>query len=115
MFFFSKKEKHKTELISVLPKNYRSIALYAIENIGSPRVLMDKKMVTDYSDKGDLTQRGIRKCINFEIRDGDEVVLSFHDHPNDMFVSKKYEELAVHCENEGWLKIEKVGSFKPSD
>jgi len=106
MFFFRKKVKSRTKSISVLPKNYRSIVLYVVENIETPRVLMDKKIITDYSDQGKLTQKGLKKCIDFEICDGDETVLSFHDHPNDMYFSEKYEELAIHCESEGWLKIE---------
>jgi hypothetical protein len=38
--------------ISVLPKNYRSIALHAIEKAAEPVVLCDKKRVEEFSELG---------------------------------------------------------------
>lgn len=63
--FWKRVEKFK--LIPVLPKNYRNICLRAIEVASAPRVLMDKEVITDFSDQGKLTQKGIRGCINFEV------------------------------------------------
>lgn len=100
------KKKGAFKLIPVLPKNYRSICLRAIEIASEPMVLMDKKVVTDYSDQGNLTQQGIRVCINFEIRDGEVGILGFHDHPNEMWVNEGYQDFANYCEQQGWLKIE---------
>lgn len=94
------------KLIPVLPKNYRKIAMYVISVSSEPVVLGDKKIITDYSEVGPLTQKGIRKFINFEIRDGTKPILGFHDHPNEMWVSEIYADVAKHCETEGWLKIE---------
>jgi len=100
------RRKNTFKMIPVLPKNYRSICLRAIKIASEPIVLMDKKAITDYSDQGRLTQSGIRSCRNFEIRDGNQAILGFHDHPNEMWINEQYEDLARYCENEGWLKIE---------
>ncbi len=93
-------------MIPVLPKNYRRIALHAIGMAVSPVVLMDGKRIEDFSESGPLTQKGIRPCIDFEVRDGATPMLGFHDHPNEMWVAAGYRALAEHCQNEGWLKIE---------
>ena len=92
--------------IPVLSKNYRSIALYVIEKIENPIVFMNRTEVKDFSDKGPLTQRGIRKCRNFYIHNSSEIVIGFHDHPNEMWISDKYRGLAEHCQRQEWLKIE---------
>jgi hypothetical protein len=100
----------KFKLIPVLPMNYRSISLCAIETASHPVVLIDKHVVTDFSDKGDLTQKGIRDCINFEIRDGNVGILGFHDHPDEMWINEYYQEFAKYCEKQGWLRIEGAAS-----
>lgn len=96
--------KHKW--IPVLPKNYRSIALHAIGIASAPVVLMNRKPVTDFSEQGPLTQQSIRSCIDFEIRDGSESILGFHDHPNEMWVTEPYAAVAAYCAEKGWLTIE---------
>lgn len=96
--------------IPVLPRNYRSIALHAISVATNPVVLMDRKPIVDFSERGPLTQRGIRSCIDFEVRNGAEPILGFHDHPNEMWVTVPYAFVAEHCANEGWLKIESHAS-----
>lgn len=95
------------KLIPVLPKNYRRIALYAIGVSTDPAVVGDRTRITDYSETGVLTQKGIRQFVNFEIRDGNKPILGFHDHPNDMWVSEQYAEVARYCESKGWLKVQK--------
>jgi hypothetical protein len=92
--------------IPVLPKNYRRIALFAIEASAIPVVLMDRHQIDDFSESGRLTQKGIRACRNFEIRDGSTPILGFHDHPNQMCVAAGYRPLAEHCAAEGWLRIQ---------
>ena len=67
---------------------------------------MDNKEIDDYSEQGKLTQKGIRSCINFEIKDGNIGIVGFHDHPNEMWISEKYDQFAKQCESNGWLKIE---------
>jgi hypothetical protein len=106
--FWKRKERFK--LIPVLPKSYRSICLRAIEIAVDPIVLMDKCVVTDFSEQGRLTQKGIRDCINFEIRDGNVGILGFHDHPNEMWVNENYQEFAKYCEHQGWLRVEGLAS-----
>jgi len=98
--------RKRVKWITVLPKNYRSIALYAINNLETPEVLLDGKKVLDFTDQGPLTQAGLRNCRNFEIRNGKEGVLGFHDHPSEMWVSEIYRHIASHCEEQGWLQIE---------
>lgn len=93
--------------ISVLPKNLRPIALYAVSVAAQAVVLMDGKRVTDFSERGPLTRRSMRSCINFEIHDGDKPILGFHDHPNEMWISQAYSAVADHCAEQGWLKIDR--------
>ncbi|MGI0118263.1 hypothetical protein [Zooshikella sp. RANM57] len=100
------KRKKSFKLIPVRPKNYQCICLHAIEIATDPNVLMDKKLITDLSDSGKLSQERIRNCINFEIRDGDVGVVGFHDHPDEMWINEKYQGFAIYCEQMGWLKIE---------
>lgn len=66
---------------------------------------MDRKPVEDFSERGPLTQSGIRACRDFEVRDGQASMLGFHDHPNEMWVDRDFEALATRCEAAGWLKI----------
>lgn len=96
----------REKLIPVLPKNYRSIALYAIQRAAEPVVLMNRKRVEDFSELGPLTQRGIRSCGNFEILDGTSPVLGFHDHPREMWVTASHASVAEHCATQGWLTIQ---------
>jgi hypothetical protein len=93
--------------IPVLPKNYRCIALHAISVANQPVVLMDHKPIVDFSEQGPLTQCGIRTCRDFEIRNGAEPILGFHDHPNEMWVTVPYAFVAEHCARQGWLKMER--------
>jgi len=94
------------KLIPVLPQNYRSICLAAIEISSEPRVLLNKQVVTDFSEQGKLTQKGIRGCINFEVRDGDVGIVGFHDHPDEMWINENYQDFANYCEQQGWLRVE---------
>lgn len=96
--------RHK--LIAVLPKNYRHIALHALSVAAEPVVLMDRRSVEDFSERGPLTQGGIRRCINFEVRDGNTPILGFHDHPNEMWVSSTYSHVAEYCASQGWLEVQ---------
>lgn len=92
-------------LIPVRPKNYRSIALYAISLAESPVVLVDRQLTTDCSELGPLTQRKIRGLRNFEIRDGSVPMLGVHGHPDEMWFSENYARAAEHCAAQGWLKL----------
>jgi hypothetical protein len=99
--------------IGVLPKNYRRIALHAISVAVSPVVLMNGKPVTDFSEEGPITQKGIRACRDFEVRDGSSPILGFHDHPNEMWVDARYQAFAEHCAAAGWLKIQRPRAGPP--
>jgi len=92
--------------IAVLPKNYRRIVLYAIETAIAPTVLIDGHRLDDFSESGPLTQRGISAVRDFEIRDGSIRVLGFHDHPREMWIDERYQDLALHCQDQGWLEIQ---------
>ena len=88
-----------------MSKNYRRIVLAAIEVAADPVVLMNGKRVTDFSEAGPVTQKGIRRCRDFEVRDGSVEILGFHDHPNEMWVAEDYRALADRCAAEGWLEL----------
>ena len=92
--------------IAVNPKNYRRIALYAISVAAAPKVLVNRKLTEDFSERGPLTQRSIRGLQDFEIRDGDRPILGFHDHPREMWIDSEFESVADHCSGKGWLRRE---------
>jgi len=94
------------KLIPVHPKNYRSVALYAIQVAKTPVVLVNRKPIVDFTESGPLTQKGIRQMRDFEVRDGDTPILGFHDHPDEMWVAEAQAAIAEHCQAQGWLKIE---------
>ena len=96
--------------IPVRPKNYRSIALHAISIASQPLVLMNRNPVADFSERGPLTQSGIRRCTDFEIRNGAEPILGFHDHPDEMWVTVPYASVAHYCAEKGWLRIQSNAS-----
>ena len=93
------------KVIGVRPKNYRSIALKAIELAEKPRVFMNKKPVTDFSDRGPLVQKQIRQCLDFVVKDGRTLIVGFHDHPDEMVIAESYLEFAKFCDDQGWLEI----------
>lgn len=101
-----KSSKLQVKLIPVLPKNYRAIALEAIRVASKEKVIFNKKEIYDFTESGVLTQKELRNCKNFEIRDGDTPILGFHDHPSQMWISENYWVFAKVCEDAGWLKIE---------
>jgi len=94
--------------VSVRPKNYRSIVLRAIAEAADPVVLANRQRILDFTEAGPLTQKQIRGMRDLEIRDGSVPILGFHDHPDEMWVSKSFESLAIECQKEGWLSIERT-------
>ena len=98
--------RKKSKLIPVRPKNYRRICLRAIETAKDPHVFFNGCELSDFSERGRLTQKALRECHDFAILDGQVHVLGFHDHPDQMGISQDYKELAQFCEAQGWLKIE---------
>lgn len=100
------KRKGLFRLIPVLPTNYRSICLHAIEIASDPCVVVNNDVITDFSERGKLTQKGIRNFNNFEIRDRDVGIVGFHDHPNEMWINENYQDFANYCERQGWLQIQ---------
>ena len=67
---------------------------------------MNKRPVSDFSENGPITQKGIAACRDFEIRDGSTPILGFHDHPSEMWISEAYGKVAQDCAEAGWLKVE---------
>jgi hypothetical protein len=100
-----KSEDLTYRLIRVIPGNLRSISVYAIENISRPQVMLDSESVKDYSIRGPLQRRRIADALDFEIRDGDQPVMGFHEGPANMWFSDRYVDIAEHCEKQGWLKF----------
>ncbi len=105
-----RRHKKSEDVIGVTPKKYRKIILHFIKSIESPVVKYNRKVITDFSEQGLLTQQGIRNCRDFEIFSKREKVIGFHDHPNEMWIVNSHLELAQHCEKEGWLKIERINN-----
>ncbi len=95
-----------SKLIPVRPKNYRSVAMYAIQAARTPVVFVNRKPITDFSEAGPLTQNGIRQMRDFEVRDVDKPIFGFHDHPDEMWVAEAQASIAEHCQAQGWLEIE---------
>jgi hypothetical protein len=96
----------REKLIPVLPKNYRNIVLYAIQTAAEPVVLLNHRRVEDFSELGQLTQKGISRCNDLEVRDGTKPILGFHDHPREMWITSSHNSLAEHCASQGWLSIQ---------
>ncbi|GAA6142367.1 hypothetical protein [Hydrogenophaga sp. 5NK40-0174] len=96
----------KTNTITVQPKNYRQIALCAIEHARQPVVLLNGRPTTDFSESGPLTQRNILDVRDFEVRDGQNPMLGFHDHPDQMWVCTDYAALLAQCVEQGWLYLD---------
>ncbi|MES2820880.1 MAG: hypothetical protein V4812_18050 [Pseudomonadota bacterium] len=94
------------KLIPVRAKNYRSVALYAIQVARTPVVLVNRKPIIDFSEAGPLTQKGIRQMRDFEVRDSEKPILGFHDHPDEMWIAEAQVSVAEHCQQQGWLEIE---------
>jgi len=99
----------KSKWIAVRPRNFRSIALRAISQAAQPVVLVNGKISGDFSETGPLTRGGIRSIVDLEIRDGAVPIMGFHDHPNEMWISSNYADLAEYCAKVGWLDTEFVG------
>ena len=92
--------------LPVRPQNCRRIALAGIALASDPVVLMNHERITDYSTDGPLTQKGIRACLDFEVRDGAAPIVGFHDHPDEMWIAAEYRHFADQCDREGRLKME---------
>lgn len=95
----------KPNTIQVQPKNYRRIALCAIEHARHPMVLINGRETRDFSELGPLTQRNILDLRSFEVRDGDRPMVGFQEHPDQMWVSAEYAGLLGECIEQGWLYL----------
>ena len=51
-------------------------------------------------------KEGIRNLIIIAIIDGIKLIVGYHDHPNEMFITERHKDFAELCENKKWLKIE---------
>jgi len=81
--------------------------MYAVSVAKVPRVLVNQQPVQDFSKEGPLTQKGILGLRSLEVRDGAQPILGFHDRPTQMWISANYNELAAHCQSQGWLKVQR--------
>ncbi|WP_027708937.1 hypothetical protein [Zooshikella ganghwensis] len=102
--FWKKKDTYK--LIPVLPTSHRNIFIRAIEISTDPIVLINNKIIKDYSEAGMLTRRHILECHSIEVRDRVVGVVGFHDHPKEMWINENYREFACYCEGMHWLTIQ---------
>jgi len=67
---FLRSKKNYSRYIAVIPKNYRRIALHAIENCKEPIVFMDGYRIEDFSENGQLVQKRMRVRIRVWISGG---------------------------------------------
>ncbi|MGD9110536.1 MAG: hypothetical protein PVG93_06305 [Phycisphaerales bacterium] len=105
--FWRKRINLGSGLISVKPKNYRSIALYVIEHFEDVTVWISEKKVEDFSENGPITQAVLSNSSSFLIKVADDQVLGFRYYPDQMWFSPKYKDIATYCASQGWLKIDK--------
>lgn len=55
-------------MIGVRPKHYRAIVLEVLRSFPDATVWVDRRRCEDFSEAGPLTQRGIARMRDFEIR-----------------------------------------------
>ena len=77
------------EFIRVKPTDLRGIVMLAVDELKKPTILVEGKPVRDYSPKGPLQSENIGNCSDFEIRDGRNPVMGFHEGPRNMWISKR--------------------------
>jgi hypothetical protein len=97
------------DLIPVRPKHYRAIVLEVLAIFPDARVFLDRWECADLSERGPVTQRGIARLIDFEMRVGRSAILGFHDHPDEMWIDGDFQSLAERLQALGHLKIESLG------
>jgi hypothetical protein len=94
-------------MIAVLPRHYRAIVLEVLASFPGVTVWVDKRRCDDFSEAGPLTQRGIARLRDFEIRTENTPILGFHDHPREMWMNGDFHALAQRLAELGHLRIEK--------
>jgi hypothetical protein len=97
------------DLIPVRPKHYRAIVLEVVASFPDAKVFLDGWRCDDLSETGPVTQQGIARLVDFEIRIGRSAVLGFHDHPDEMWIDPDFASLAERLHALGHLKIESLG------
>ena len=94
-------------LIGVRPKHYRAIVLEALRRFPDATVWVDRRRCEDLSEAGPLTQRGIARMRDFEIKTEHASILGFHDHPREMWIDGEFGDLAQRLADLGHLRIER--------
>lgn len=94
-------------LIGVRPKHYRAIVLEVLRSFPDATVWVDLRRCEDLSEAGPLTQRGIARMRDFEIRTEHASILGFHDHPREMWIGGEFGDLAQRLADLGHVRIER--------
>ena len=98
-----KPEDETYELIRITPSDLGGIALFALDQLKKPNILLNSDSVRDYSNEGPLNHEDLSQAQNFEIRDGLEPVMGFLGSPANMWVNNNYIDLANLCCQNGWM------------
>jgi hypothetical protein len=93
-------------LIAVRPKHYRAIVLEVLTSFPDATVWVEHRRCDDLSEAGPLTQHGMARMRNFEIRTENVPILGFHDHPGEMWFADEFRQLAERLADLGHLKMQ---------
>lgn len=93
--------------IGVKPKNFRFLILHIIENYENVAVWVNDTLIDNYSETGLITQQGLSQITKFLIKIDKDEVLGFQYFPDQMWISLKYKDIAIDCQEQDWLKIDK--------
>ena len=99
-----KPEEDTFILLPVKCSDVRNTVLSGIEAAKKPRVLVNSRTVTDYSERGAIGSERLATVRDLEIRDGNRPVLGFHGGPAKMWVSADYRPLVAECRAKGWIE-----------
>ena len=99
-----KPEELTFELLPVKCMDVRNTVLCGISEAKNPKVLLDSRTVTDYSERGALGPERLETARDLEVRDGNRPILGFHGNSSKMWVSADYRDLLKQCRNKGWIE-----------
>ena len=97
-------ENETFELIRVKANDLRRTAICVISHLKAPQILLDGKIVRDYSAVGPLQNDNLETIRNFEIRDGDFPVMGFHNGVANTWFCGNYQIALKQCRANGWVE-----------
>lgn len=99
------KPEHETfELLQVKCSDIRNVVLCGIEAAHSPKVLVESRTVTDYSERGAIGRERLESVHDLEVRDGNTPIMGFHGGSDKLWISAHFKELLSECRAKGWIE-----------